>query len=282
MISPRNIRLCLAATIFLLVVSTLTLTYNLDRTGASAKAQQAEKAERQLENQIPQHIPLRVKIKREKEKEFKDLTNDKWARDFELEITNTGTKPIYALSLLLWLPDVKTPGGSNISFPLNYGRTELGDIREKARLDDIPISSGETIVLKIHPANAAGWEIGQKEEHRPEPKRIELIFQILSFGDGTGFAGDGGVALPRKLSGQSKIGSQPQSTARSGPLLTGSARSSGKLSRVVQANLPARLLPVNFFGAANGLSCAATNGPVPDSAVARTGTLHCARRPCGG
>ena len=46
--------------------------------------------ERELEDKIPKHLPIKVKIKKEKEKAFKDLKNEKWLRDFELEITNTG------------------------------------------------------------------------------------------------------------------------------------------------------------------------------------------------
>src|SRR5215212_7525461 len=62
--------------------------------------------ERELEDRIPKHLPIKVKIKKEKEEAFKDLKNEKWVRDFELEITNTGDKPIYFLSLLIDLPEI--------------------------------------------------------------------------------------------------------------------------------------------------------------------------------
>jgi hypothetical protein len=61
------------------------------------RAQELEKEERQLEDAIPKHVPIKVKIKAEKEKAFKDLHNEKWLRDLEIEVTNTGTKPIYFL-----------------------------------------------------------------------------------------------------------------------------------------------------------------------------------------
>jgi hypothetical protein len=195
----------------------------MDRTNVSAQSQQMEKEKRQLENLIPKHIPLRVKIKKEKEESFNDLSNDKWARDFELEVTNTGEKPIYELYMLLWLPEIKAGGGYNVCFPLSYGRPELGDLRVKATPDDIPIQPGETIVLKIHPGNAEGFEIGQKEENRPQPKRVQLKFQILSFGDGTGYGADEGVALPRKISVvclyQLSSSRRPSGSARHGALL---------------------------------------------------------------
>ncbi|HEV7398347.1 MAG TPA: hypothetical protein VGN86_17680 [Pyrinomonadaceae bacterium] len=54
-----------------------------------------------LKDEIPRHVPIRIKIKRDKEAAFKDLKNEEWARDFELEAMNIGEKLIYSLSLLL-------------------------------------------------------------------------------------------------------------------------------------------------------------------------------------
>lgn len=51
--------------------------------------------ERQVENTIPKHVPLDVKLTKAKEKNWKDLKNENWARDFEVEVTNTEDKPIY-------------------------------------------------------------------------------------------------------------------------------------------------------------------------------------------
>src|SRR6185295_9833142 len=48
--------------------------------------------ERLLEIKSSQDLPFRIKLKEEKEKSFKDLKNDKWLREFELELTNTGDK----------------------------------------------------------------------------------------------------------------------------------------------------------------------------------------------
>src|SRR5688572_7360432 len=78
----------LAAALVLSVVGVLMTTSRL--TSGSAALQ-----ERIFENKIPAHIPLKIKIKKEKEESFKDLKNEKWLREFELELTNTGDKPIY-------------------------------------------------------------------------------------------------------------------------------------------------------------------------------------------
>src|ERR1043165_313187 len=137
--------------------------------------------ERQLINLIPKHVPVKIKIKKEKEAGFKDLSNEKWAREFELEVTNTGTKPIYSLYLIV-ITDVTAAAGFRIEFPLYYGRDELGDIRTKAEATDVPIKPGESVSLQIHASMLDAWDYKRKKENRPFPKRLEVKFQFLSFG----------------------------------------------------------------------------------------------------
>jgi hypothetical protein len=84
--------------------------------------------ERELEDRIPKHLPIKVKIKKEKVKAFKDLKNEKWARDLVLEVTNTGDKPIYLLHFNVILPEIRDEGGRNISFGLSYGGDKLTGI----------------------------------------------------------------------------------------------------------------------------------------------------------
>jgi len=156
------------------------------------KSIQEEK--RELEDQVPKHLPIRIKIKAEKEKNFKDLNNDNWARDFELEVTNTGEKPIYFLYLLL-ITDVKAAAGYRIVFPLYFGRAELGEVGAKPNPDDDAIRPGETYGLKIHAGQMEAWELMNRKENRPHPKKIQAKFQKMFFGDGTGY-GPGGVPLP--------------------------------------------------------------------------------------
>jgi hypothetical protein len=152
--------------------------------------------ERVLEDKIPKHLPIKVKIKKEKEKAFKDLQNEKWARDLELEITNISNKPIYYLSLLLLLPETKAPNGRQIVFPLRYGRGELIDFRTQLQPADVPLAPGESYVLKIPYREAKGWENFQSKENKPAPKKVQLKFQLLNFGDGTGFMRNDGAPIP--------------------------------------------------------------------------------------
>ncbi len=158
--------------------------------------------ERSFENLIPAHVPIKVKIPKEKEKAFKDLKNGRWAHDFELEVTNTGDKPIYSLSLLL-VTEVKAAAGYRIVFPLSYGRVELGDIRHRPDATDIPIKPGETYLFRIHPGQMQAWEIRNHLENRPHPKKIQVKLEALSFGDGSGYVGNDGEAIPHERHGQS-------------------------------------------------------------------------------
>jgi hypothetical protein len=152
--------------------------------------------ERELEDKIPKHLPIRVKLKKEKEKAFKDLKNEKWVRDFELEVTNIGDKPIYYLSLLLLLTDTKASNSRQIVFPLRYGRSELVDFRTSLQSADVPIKPGESYVLKIPLREAKGWENFKSKEKKPEPKKVQLKFQLINFGDSTGFMRNDGVPIP--------------------------------------------------------------------------------------
>lgn len=139
--------------------------------------------ERILEDKIPAHIPIKIKIKKEKEESFKDLNNEKWLSEFELEVTNTGDKPIYFLSILMGT-NVKY-GGTELVYPLWYGRPELGDIVTKATSDDVPIKPGETHILAIRKAPL--WEKGVRENWWLQSTKFTADFQSLSFGDGTGY-----------------------------------------------------------------------------------------------
>ncbi len=92
--NPNALAKSLAAALVLAVAGVLIIASRL--TPSSAALQ-----ERNFENKIPAHIPIKIKIKKEKEKSFKDLTNEKWLREFELELTNTGDKPIYFLYITM-------------------------------------------------------------------------------------------------------------------------------------------------------------------------------------
>ena len=178
--NPNSLAKRLPTALVLAVAGVLMMTSRV--TPSSAALQ-----ERIFENRIPAHIPIKIRIKEEKEKSFKDLKNEKWLREFELEVTNTGNKPIYYLEIVMDT-GVKFDGsGPEIVFPLTYGRAELGDIVTKATSDDVPIKPGETIILTS--GNATAWEKGVRENRWPESTKFSAAIQVLSFGDGTGYWG---------------------------------------------------------------------------------------------
>ena len=179
----------------LLPASLLTTSATL----APSFAQSAE--EREMAITIPKHLPIKVRMKEEKEKAFKDLKNEKWIRDFELEITNTGDKPIYFLSLSITLPEIIAPfqigpDVNKMGLVIHYGRGQLIDIETKPWPDDIPIKPGETYVYSFSDLVVESWEKFRQRENKPDAKKLILKFQALSFGDGTGFLGSSGLAVP--------------------------------------------------------------------------------------
>ena len=176
-----NVAKNLATVLVLSVAGVLVIASRL--TSSSAAMQ-----ERVLDNSIREHLPIRVKIKKEKEESFKDLKNAKWVREFELEVTNISDKPICFLYIDL-ISDVKM-AETRLVFNLQYGRAELGDLVTKAFSDDVPIKPKESIVLKFHFGQIAAWEQSVAEGHHPDATKLEVLPQLVSFGDGTGYFGN--------------------------------------------------------------------------------------------
>jgi hypothetical protein len=154
----------------------------------SSTAQSTRKEERELEDNIPKHLPIKVKVK--------NLNKEKWTRDVEVEVTNTGDKPIYYLRLSLFFVDVKMDSGNEIGFPLRYGRPQLVDLGNRAIPEDIPIQPGETYVFKTIRGLTIGWEKFRSKHKKPHPKKVGLQFEVINYGDGTGFMTTGGLPVP--------------------------------------------------------------------------------------
>ncbi|HYJ86362.1 MAG TPA: hypothetical protein VEW46_09920 [Pyrinomonadaceae bacterium] len=206
---------------------------------ASSKAADQEPAKPGVENVspglekklgigIPNRVPLKIKVK--------NVNSKKWVHDLEVEVTNTSEKPVYFLSLYVTLPEVKGLLGSKVGFWLRYGRVELMEFSTVPNSDDVPIQPGKTHVFKIPESSAKGWDHLREKEGRPEPKIIEIIFQVLNFGDGTGFLDTGGtpVNIHKKLSLNKNCSPPPKEIPES-----------SRLS--VSSFLPANFSPVKFL-----------------------------------
>jgi hypothetical protein len=164
----------------------------------SSTAQSTQKEEREIEDKVPKHLPLKIKV-RNLEK-VKDLKNDHWIRDVEIEAQNIGDKPIYYLRLSLFFIDVKTDSGTQIGNPLRYGRPELIDINNHATSEDVPIRPGETYIFKVPEGLVKGWEAYKSKNHKSNPKKVGIRFDLLNHGDGTGFITIDGLPVPKQRS----------------------------------------------------------------------------------
>jgi hypothetical protein len=177
-----------------LIATLLLLLVGVCGFVASSAQESTSKEERELVEKIPKHLPIKVKIK--KPEKLKDKGNEDWLGDVELEVTNTGTKPIYYLHISVFLPDVFSPSGHNYGFNLEYGRTALAALDEPVRPDDVPIRADEVVILKVPAGNARAWKLSRANGKAANPKKLEFIFDYLNFGDGTGYVGSTGKPLP--------------------------------------------------------------------------------------
>ena len=154
---------------------------------------------RSFENKIPAHVPLKIKIKKEKEEKALDINNKNWFRDIEIEVTNTSDKPIYFLSLNVEMPDVPPdrPGEIKV-FPLSYGRGEFFDQNTKPIPEDIAIEPKATHIFVFDEVQRHGYEAFRTRKNTQDPVKLEVSINHLSYGDGTGFTTLGALPFPFK------------------------------------------------------------------------------------
>ena len=214
----------------------------------SGAAQSPAKEEREVEDKIPKHLPIKVKVKNEQS--LKDSKNKKWASEVEVEVKNIGDKPIYFVNVEFVMRDVVIEGAELVLFA-SYGRGRLAVPETPLEEGDVPIMPGETVTLKVAESYAKAFEKGRDEEQKwNDPKKIGIEVQIINFGDGTFMLGKDGVlrkARPRTRS--SHDSTRTKDDSRCG---ASGERDEGELSRgIVKAFSfqPASFLRVKFFSA---------------------------------
>ena len=153
------------------------------RTSTQEGAELPARQQKLLSNNIPRHLPIKVNVK--------NLNSRKWVDDLEIEVTNTSGKPIYFLLFYVALPEVTSPSGITIVFPMRYGRMDFVDFTKPLRPDDVPIQPGDTYVFKSG-HTTEDWEKFKAATNNPEPRLVQLVFSNLYFGDGTGYADTSG------------------------------------------------------------------------------------------
>lgn len=149
--------------------------------------------ERKLYIGVLTKLPLKFNVK--------NVTSERWVHELEVEITNTSDKPIYYIDMYLFMSGVKFQG-KQMGFWLHYGRVKLVDFSESLLPTDVPIKPGGKHTFKIDEGEAKSWDSFKSQEGRPEPKFMEILFQRINFGDGTGFETTAGepVDIHKKVS----------------------------------------------------------------------------------
>jgi hypothetical protein len=147
-------------------------------------------SERVLEDKLPAHLPIKVKVK--------NLEKEKWLDELEIEVRNTGDKAIYYLSFAVITPEVTVGNGEPTGFPLRYGNWGLVDPNKRPEPEDVSINPGESYVFKLSERDIKGWKRYKADTKQADAKKIVLVFNSLRFGDGTGFTTTGGVPFPNK------------------------------------------------------------------------------------
>jgi hypothetical protein len=188
----RNLfRVVFALSVASVLVCGLVSTWAQDSAQDDAATPPGE--EREFKNTIPAHVPIKVKLKREQP--VKDLKNKNWVRDLEIEVKNTGSKPIYYLNMDIIMRDL-LEGGYPTALHVSYGRKELFRFSAPLLPDDVPILPGESVTLKVPDYWVRGYEYHREIKNRPDPKKVELNLQLINFGDGTGLLTPEGAPHP--------------------------------------------------------------------------------------
>jgi hypothetical protein len=256
----------------------------LKPTAQEIAAQEVPQEEREFKDTVPKHVPIKVKLRNEQS--FKNTKNKKWARELEIEIKNTGTKPIYFMYLLLVLTDVTT-GGYPYAMKLDYGRKDLLRLYTPLQPDDVPIRPGETITLKISESQVKSYEDWRDEEGRDDPKKVDFDLQLINFGDGTGLHGTDGRPSPDPDRKRSSNAPDVKERLEASPL---AARDQGANSCYKPASFSPSLEPANFtrvhFSLADKISTFSSASSAADFCGCQNnydcffGTLEYATCPC--
>jgi hypothetical protein len=177
-----------------LILSVIISGFLLSKIALVHSALQVTK--RTIENKVPAHVPLDIKIRKDKEEKITNAANKTWYRDLQIDITNTSEKPIYFLALFVKMPELINESGATMVFPIRFGRGELVDSQTRPLPEDKPLMPKETFTYSMSEKNQIAWEAWLKRHNKVDTMKVEIVFSHLSFGDGTGFTSTGGVYFP--------------------------------------------------------------------------------------
>ncbi len=180
------------SSLFQIVLVTLLIVVCVVGMASSAAQSQREDAtshkdEREFKSTVPEHVPIKVKLKNELS--FKKMDNENWAREMEIEVKNTGSKPIYYLSMTIIMPEMVNDNGYPLAFGIHYGRKELLYLDTPLLPEDLPIRPGESTTLKVSENQVSAFEEMRPREKVSNPKKVEFWLGYVNFGDNTGLRG---------------------------------------------------------------------------------------------
>lgn len=249
-----------ASTVFLL--SALVIFFGFAASGARPQndgAATPARNEREFKVEIPEHLPIKVKLK--SEKSFKDLENKRWLRELEVEVKNTGTKPIYYLQFSCSMPDIIISGGQ-LSFGMRYGRNELIYPETAVEPGDVPIMPGESATLKANEQNVKGYEYNRDVgKENDDPKRVVCHVVVIKFGDGTALWGPNGKLPPPKRSSSNAPKQKNGAEGCRSSLAVGTVDAPGGIFKVTNSWQPASLLRAYFLPPADAPAPALAAAP---------------------
>ncbi|MGB9182041.1 MAG: hypothetical protein WCB68_22625 [Pyrinomonadaceae bacterium] len=151
---------------------------------------------RQFVIAVSRNVPVEVKLL--KEESFEDMSNVNWARDLEIKVKNTGSKPIYFIYVTLEMPEVFF-FNTQYAIQLHYGRADLVRLTAPTKPDDIPIQPGGSTIFTIPKSSLEMYEMNREQEHLANPRTVRFVMNLINFGDGTGLAGIEGQPLPHPI-----------------------------------------------------------------------------------
>jgi hypothetical protein len=134
-------------------------------------------------------------------KDTKNLQSINFPEDFEVEMKNISNKPIYYMFVAVVFSE--TPGGTPYGFDLKFGNKNLINISNRPDPTDIPAKPGETFILKaVNAKYARKYFASRIDSSNIETalSKIVLVFQIINFGDGTGYLVATPVSATKKVS----------------------------------------------------------------------------------
>lgn len=137
-------------------------------------------------SQIPKRLPISIEILNEDASFI--------IQDVRIKVTNRSEKPIYFLEIYMETrKDFVSSEGMQYGFTMQYGRNKLIDVDNFAESEDVPIKPGESYTFRVEESAAKAFKKSMDLENRQTPDLYNLRFEMMNFGDGTGFLGAGGA-----------------------------------------------------------------------------------------